>query len=362
MGRVWLFAASLCFLVIGTAYGGEYLPLPPILQGYHGPAPYKSKSGGLVDPTLRNYIDGKPFVNSRGTWYDIVTWAARTHHCDNFPKSVSCMACAMDMPPFTGPAGVVPIAVGSEFFGTPEKGATCGMCVRVFMPQNYKYCADHDSNPYCSGVGSRPYIKYMSASWAWRAKIGWSPAEKLHYYDAIIIEWFDRAAKVPYQITMPTQGKNTANFGDWPIKYKAIPCPTGNLTMRFQFLDFRKPVPVTKGICNNQLSTPCGGESVQFKGKPLGYLKFMITQQRIPISAVSLRINGNWKKLKRSGDNFWQPAFLYTVQDPNKTMAVKISCADGSAPLYQYGIIPAKMLCAYQTPNCLGWSSTLQCR
>lgn len=40
----------------------------------------------------------------------------------------------------------------------------------------------------------------------------------------------------------------------------------------------------------------------------------MITQQRIPISAVSLRIKGKWKPLKRSGDNFWQPAFTYWKQ------------------------------------------------
>lgn len=43
-------------------------------------------------------------------------------------------------------------------------------------------------------------------------------------------------------------------------------------------------------------------------------------------------------------------------------MDVKISCADGKAPLYQYGIIPSKMLCAYQVPGCIGWSSSLQCR
>ena len=40
----------------------------------------------------------------------------------------------------------------------------------------------------------------------------------------------------------PIQGKITDNFGDWPIRYRAIPCPVGKLTMRFQFLDFRKPV------------------------------------------------------------------------------------------------------------------------
>ncbi len=39
----------------------------------------------------------------------------------------------------------------------------------------------------------------------------------------------------------------------------------------------------------------------------LGFLKFMITQQRLPISAVSMTVNGKWQQLVRSGDGFWQP-------------------------------------------------------
>ena len=84
-----------------------------------------------MDPTLHNYVDGKPFVSSRGTWcvlrrrdaptllhrcallaacdrsachccrYNIVQWAARTNNCVNYPKSVACMACAQNLPPFT---------------------------------------------------------------------------------------------------------------------------------------------------------------------------------------------------------------------------------------------------------------------
>ena len=92
------------------------LELPPILEGYHGAPPYRSDAGGVVDPTLLDYIKGKPFVDSRGSWYDITTWAARTHHCDAHPESVACMACAMNMPLFTKPAGVVPI------------GALCSCC------------------------------------------------------------------------------------------------------------------------------------------------------------------------------------------------------------------------------------------
>ena len=41
----------------------------------------------------------------------------------------------------------------------------------------------------------------------------------------------------------------------------------------------------------------------------------MITQQRVPISAVSMTINGQWQSLKRSGDGFWQ-ATQYDVNNP----------------------------------------------
>ena len=61
--------------------------------------------------------------------------------------------------------------------------------------------------------------------------------------EAIIIEWFDRAQSLPYEITMPTQGKGpTTSFGTWPVKYRGIPCPVGDRKMQFQFLDFSKPV------------------------------------------------------------------------------------------------------------------------
>ena len=49
----------------------------------------------------------------------------------------------------------------------------------------------------------------------------------------------------------------------------------------------------------------------------LGFLKFMITQQRVPISAVSMTINGQWQRLSRSGDGFWQP----TQYDSNNPQA-----------------------------------------
>ena len=55
------------------------------------------------------------------------------------------------------------------------------MCVQVFMPSNYTRCADFKTNPFCRGEGARPYADYLSADWAWGAKIKWSKEENLHY-------------------------------------------------------------------------------------------------------------------------------------------------------------------------------------
>ena len=56
-----------------------------------------------------------------------------------------------------------------------------GMCIRVFMPTNYTRCHDFLTNPFCAGEGAKPYLDYMSADWAWGAKIKWSTEEKLYY-------------------------------------------------------------------------------------------------------------------------------------------------------------------------------------
>ena len=45
----------------------------------------------------------------RGTWYNILDWAARSTTCNNAPDSVACMACSQSMPAYSKPAGVAPI-------------------------------------------------------------------------------------------------------------------------------------------------------------------------------------------------------------------------------------------------------------
>jgi len=346
---------GLCSWIKDTHAGGAYLELPPILQGYSGERQVNKKTGGLVDKTLDNYVTTRKLFDSRGTWYDITKWAARTRNCDNVPSSVACMACAMNMPKFTKETGVVPIAVANELFGEPEKGSTCSMCLRIYMPQNYTACKPDVIDPSCKGKGLHPYITSIDEPWAWSGKVKFDKNLRLFFFEAIIIEWFDRAQVLPYQLTMPTQGKGpTSQFGDWPVRYKGIPCPVGKRGIEVQFLDFSKPTPANSSICNNQFGEPCGGSKVAFPDRPIGFLKILLTSTRIPISLVEYYARGKWQTMGRSGDGFWQPSEAY---DPytsvNEKMRLKIFCTDGSKPL-ETTVVPAKMLCPYQDPYCLG--------
>ena len=50
------------------------------------------------------------------------------------------------------------------------------------------------------------------------------------------------------------------------------------------------------------------------QGRPLGFMKLMVTSHRIPISLVEVYLNSKWIKFSRSGDNYWQPStpgFVY---------------------------------------------------
>ena len=47
-----------------------------------------------------------------------------------------------------------------------------------------------------------------------------------------------RNQTLPYAITFPTQ--NTTDIytaGNWPVLYEGVPCPVGNSTLAYQFLD-----------------------------------------------------------------------------------------------------------------------------
>ena len=68
------------------------------------------------------------------------------------------------------------------------------------------------------------HIPFLRANFISRASSGAMHMLRCVTMHVQIIEWFDRAASLPYQLTYPTQGFGpTLNFGDWPIKYK-VPC------------------------------------------------------------------------------------------------------------------------------------------
>ena len=58
---------------------------------------------------------------------------------------------------------------------------SAGMCLRIFMPQNYGPCGSPSTTAKCAGGGTHPYIKYITASWAWGGKVKYDTAEKLYY-------------------------------------------------------------------------------------------------------------------------------------------------------------------------------------
>ena len=65
-------------------------------------------------------------------YYDIEAWAARTNNCRN-TDSMACMACSMPVLESFELAGIAPIGVSNDWWFLPERSATCGMCMRVYM-------------------------------------------------------------------------------------------------------------------------------------------------------------------------------------------------------------------------------------
>jgi len=48
-------------------------------------------------------------------------------------------------------------------------------------------------------------------------------------------------------------------------------------------------------------------------------------------------------------------------QDPNSPVDIQVYCTNGAKPLYVSNVIPAKMLCSYQNPHCIGFPTGIQC-
>ena len=91
-------------------------------------------------------------------------------------------------------------------------------------------------------------------------------------------------------------------------------------------------------------------------------LPVQVVGQRIPISKVQLRLqDDNWHDMQVSGDGYWQPVQgLPFAQDPQAPVGVRVFCSDGSPPKVD-SVIPARMLCGYQDPQCQTVEGSIQC-
>ena len=49
------------------------------------------------------------------------------------------------------------------------------------------------------------------------------------------------------------------------------------------------------------------------------------------------------------------------LQNPHTPVDIQVYCTNGAKPLYARHIIPAKMLCSYQNPGCIGYPTSIQC-
>jgi hypothetical protein len=339
------------------------------------------ESNAQSDHTLRGYLDPQtPLFNSTGFWFDVVSWAARTNNCVDHPESMACMACSSNVPTFADEMHVAPIGVGNDLWFSPDTSATCGMCLKVYLPLS------SSNSKVSKGIGSTPYYPNIAKPWAYNAKIWWDEAMNLHYFVAIVVEWFDRNQTSATAITYPVANKSTDGFGEWEVLYRAIPCPVNGHNMTFQFMDFSKPFPLpitgqqgwtasapsvgpipqgySKSLCNNQLNEPCGKiDKASNTRSPLQAIKMKVGGYRVPVGAVVMEINGTQFTLKRTGDNFWSPINdTPHIDQLNEPVKFYVQCLDGqSATWKETDVVPGNCLCAYQDPACVPCESNVQC-
>lgn len=334
-----------------------------------------------TDITLTRYLNPQtPLINSTGFWFDVVSWAARTNNCVNSPESMACMACSSNVPRFAHEMHVAPIGVGNDLWFAPETSATCGMCLKVYLPLS--------SLNISKGKGSAPYYPNVAQPWAYSANIGWDDDVKMHYFVAIIVEWFDRNQTSATAITYPVANKSTDGFGEWEVLYHAIPCPVNGHNMTFHFMDYSKPFPLpitgqegwiasapsvgpipqgySKSLCNNQLNQPCGQiDKASSIRTPLQAIKLKVGGYRVPVGAVVMEINGSQYAMKRTGDNFWSPENdAVHIEELDVPVTIRVQCLDGqpSTSIWRSAsLVPGNCLCAYQDPECIPCESQVQC-
>jgi hypothetical protein len=329
-----------------------------------------------AESALEAYFDPKrPLTVTTGSWYEIVSWAARTYNCENSPESMACMACCANVPDFAKEMGVAPIGISNDVWFSPETSATCGMCLRVYMPLD----TNGEQLSASAYMGTTPYYQNVEKNWAYNAKIEYDDQLEMPYFTAIIVEWFDRNQTDGVAMTYPVQRLDTDKFGDWVVHYRPVPCPVNGHGLSFEFMDYSKeypfPIPanqtdwtnsaasvgaaangVGKELCDNQLNQPCGNIAPADPNRyPLKFIKMKVGSYRFPVGAVSMEVEGREYTMKRSGDNFWSPVGgLPKWLELTTPVTFKVQCLDGSsAEWVSAQVVPGDCLCAYQDPRCI---------
>ncbi|GMH44612.1 hypothetical protein BSKO_12564 [Bryopsis sp. KO-2023] len=286
---------------------------------------------------LSSYFNGHEY-SSRGEWFNVLDWAQASTICDTRPDSVACMACSFDLPKFAVQERLAPLGVFDELWFNPEPAAVCGMCLKVWLPNGTDapacHTQDYETQPDCPGRGDSPWSEKASEPWAWSSPVYWD--EKDPYIYAIIVEWYDVDVPHKYGIAYATQGRSPQGMGNWPVRYKAVPCPVSSFTLEYSL--------------------------VRYEGETNLYSrKLMIAGQRTPITAVEIFLeDGKWHKAERTADGFWSHngGIKHSRDSP---FDLKIWCTGNPQPAIEKGLVPSEMMCIYQDPDCKRTIGKVQC-
>ena len=328
---------------------------------------FRGAGGQRVADLAHYFAPGYAPVQAEGYWYEIQAWGARTENCFG-TKSMACMACAMNTPDFAAAVGTVPIGVSNDLWFEPERAATCGMCLRVYMPE-----AGTPEAALSAPAGTKPYFRNVEEPWAYNATIK-QDADGAFYFEAVVVEWFDRWQASGDSLTYPAFNLSdpdnvrqgwTDDFGVWKAAWKPVPCSVGTHNMTFFLVDFQEPHPLPIGsdsswrrsgssagvlpsgaagsLCDNQAAEPCGRLGVDAESLP--FIKLKIAGGRYPIGAVALTAaDGETQDMRLSGDGFWQASTGDIAV--NDTLALNITCLDGDlATTVAWSLVPEDCFC-----------------
>lgn len=287
---------------------------------------------------------------------------------------MACMACSMPMLDTLTDAGVAPIGVSNDWWFLPEQSATCGMCMKVYM---------YDT-PALGSSGTNPLKDTVTEPWAYSAKVEYDEDVGAYYFTAVIVEWFDRYQSSGLDITYPIfQKRGQINsFGQWNVGLEPVPCPVGNNSLTISFMDYSKPYPTSGGsgwaasdstgilpegveerLCDNQFDVPCGNIVDDPSKNPVGWPKVKVWGSKYPIGSLALVSNGQEYDMKRSADDFWEPAGANPGLSASNSVTVRLQCLDGgpNTSVVETDIVPGECLCKYQDPDCKPCYTDIQC-